>query len=101
MSEMPLDGRDRPRVDDLGFDPRLMSAERLLRLAGKHPMRFSETGLPNVYLDCCKDGRAIEVLTDRRGGCYQITAGQLLANVLRHLVLRHDLPLSGAENDRT
>lgn len=89
----------RPQADDLGFDPRLMTAERLLRLAGRHPMRFSETGLPDVYLDCCQDGRAIEVLTDKRGGCYQVTAGQLLANVLRHLVLRHELSLSGGGDD--
>jgi len=92
-------GREQPRVDDLGFDTRLMSADRLLRLAGKHPMRFSETGLEKVYLDCTSCNRAIENLTDQRGGCYTFTAGQLLANVLRHLVMRHDLSLAGGNGN--
>jgi hypothetical protein len=87
---------ERAQADDLGFDQRLMTAERLLRLAGRHPMRFSDPGPANLYLDCGLCGKAVEVLTDRRGGAYAITAGQLLANVLRHLVLRHDLPLSAA-----
>ena len=85
----------RPQPDDLGFDPRLMSAERLLRLAGRHPMKFSDPGPADLYLDCAECGKAVEVLTDRRGGASKITAGPLLATVLRHLVLRHDLPLSG------
>lgn len=91
--------REQPRVDDLGFDTRLMSAERLMRLAGRHPLRFSETGLTNVYLDCGRCRRAVENLTDSRGGCYTFTAGQLLANVLRHQVMRHDLSLAGGNGN--
>jgi hypothetical protein len=93
------DAPARPQPDDLGFDRRLMSAERLLRLAGSHVMKFSDPGPANLYLDCTECGRAVEVLTDRSGGAYRITAGQLLANVLRHLVLRHDLPLSGGNGN--
>jgi len=93
--------REKPQLDGLGFDTRLMSPGRLLRLAGNHPMRFSETGLPMVYLDCARCRRAVENLTDKSGGCYTFTAGQLLANVLRHQVMRHDLSLAGGNgNDR-
>lgn len=91
--------REAPQLDDLGFDTRLMTAERLLRLAGKHPLRFSETGLTSVYLDCTSCKRAVENLTDQRGGCYTFTAGQLLANTLRHLVMRHDLSLAGGNGN--
>ena len=91
--------RSKPQVDALGFDTRLLTAERLLQLAGFHQMQLSETGLPMVYLDCIRCKKAIEVLTDRSGGRYRITARQLLENTLRHLVMRHDLSLAGGNGD--
>jgi hypothetical protein len=85
-----------PQVDALGFDHRLLNPGRLLQLAGKVPLRFSEPGIPLLWLDCEACGKGIEPLTDERGAAYPVTAGQLLANVLRHQVMRHDVPLSGA-----
>jgi len=85
----------RPRVDELGFDHRLMTPERLLELGGKWPMRYTEVDGEFISLDCRVCGKAIEILTNERGESYVIGAGQILANVVRHRVMRHNLSLSG------
>lgn len=101
MTDLPGGPRQGPpQVDALGFDHRLMTPERLLQLAGPVRMRMSDPGMPPVpllWLDCEACGKGIEQLTDDDGNAYPVTAGQLLANVLRHRVMRHGLPLSGAE----
>jgi hypothetical protein len=85
-----------PRVDGLGFDHRLMSPARQLELAGSVRLQFSERGIPLLWLDCQACGKGIEPLTDGSGARYPLTAGQLLSSVLRHQVMRHGVPLSGA-----
>lgn len=91
------EGRGRPQTDALGFDHRLMTPERLLTLAGRIPLRVSghAQGIESVSLDCTSCAKAVDFLTDRRGGRYILTAQQLLSNVLRHQVMRHELQLSG------
>lgn len=98
MTDFMLAPRSRPQVDELGFDRRLMTPARLLELAGSCRLEFSEPGIPLLWLDCADCRKGIEQLTDDRGAAYPVTAGQLLSNVLRHQVMRHDLPLSGAGN---
>lgn len=89
--------RERPQLDELGFDARLITPERLLRLAGGQPMRIStpEVGSPFRSLDCGVCGKAIVQMKDAEGRPYTVTAGQILQDVLRHLVMDHDVPLSG------
>lgn len=98
MAEFVPDPRRPPRLDELGFDHRLMTPAKLLELAGNIPLRFSEPGIPLLWLDCEQCGKGIEQLTDGRAEACRVTAGQLLANVLRHQVMRHDLPLSGGHD---
>lgn len=87
------------------FDDRLMTAERLLKLAGDHPLVVSPDPkaepplLPLLPLDCAECGRPVARLTDADGFSYRVTAGQLLQDVLRHLVMAHDVPLSGREKE--
>lgn len=91
-------GRQPPHLDDLGFDPRLMSADRLLRLAGDRALVLEgDPGLDNEVfrLRCRSCGGSTTVLTDRRGEAYPVTGTQLLMDVLRHMVMHHDIPLSG------
>ena len=90
------DRRQPPQPDALGFDHRLLSPERLLELAGKWTMRYCNVDGEFISLDCARCGKAIEILVSRNGNPYIVTAGQLLSNVLRHQVMRHDLSLSGA-----
>lgn len=87
--------RERPRPDALGFDPRLMSAARLLELTRDARLRFSEPGIPALFLDCAACGKGVEQLTDGYGHAYELGAVQLLASLLRHLVMSHGLSLSG------
>lgn len=88
--------RERPQLDELGFDARLMTPARLLELAGQHPMRLTQQldGV-DATLDCVICGQAITKLTDTIGEPYRFTALQLLQDVLRHRVMAHDVPLSG------
>lgn len=76
-----------------------MSPERLLQLAGDWPLQFgwvlSDDAPPQFWLDCAKCGKGIEPLTDTKGIEYPVKTGQLLSNVLRHQVMRHELSLSG------
>lgn len=83
------------------FDARLMTAERLLQLAGDHPMRVTQhLDGADATLDCTGCGRAISKLSDTIGSPYEVTAGQLLQDVLRHLVMAHDVPLSGRGKEK-
>lgn len=79
------------------FDERLISAERLLKVAGGHPMRVHHGVV--LALDCEECQKPIAQLTDRRDGAYPLTAGQLLQDVLRHLVMCHEVALSGRNDD--
>lgn len=107
MTDFVPEPRRRPQVDALGFDHRLMTPERQLQLAGPVRLRFSSPELaraqlqvigriPVLWLDCEKCGKGVEPLTDDHGEAYPVTAGHLLACVLRHQVMRHGLALSGA-----
>lgn len=91
--------RERPQIDQLGFDHRLMLPERLLKLAGDMPLKFSEGGIPQTFLDCTECGKGVEQLTDGYGHEYQFTAGRLLSSVLRHRVMSHGLSLSGGSSE--
>lgn len=86
--------RETPKLDALGFDPRLMTAERLLTLAGKIRLKQALTRQV-VSLDCAVCGKAVEILTDETGRPYATTPLQILTAALRHQVMRHNLALSG------
>lgn len=85
--------RQEPQLDGLGFDHRLLTPERLLALAGGARLRLSQED-PG-WLDCAECGKGVEQLADGAGGRYEFTAQQFLANLLRHLVMSHDVSLSG------
>lgn len=78
------------------FDERLITADRLLELAGEHRMKVS---VAFGSLDCAECGQAIVQLDDNDGQPYTVAPGQMLQDTLRHLVMRHDVPLSGREKD--
>lgn len=85
------------------FDPRLITAQRLLELAGEHALTAGSArpgqALEMVTLDCfC--GQPIARLTDLFGAPYKFSAGQLLQDVLRHLVMAHDVALSGVSAEK-
>lgn len=82
------------------FDERLMTADRQLELAGKHPMYLDrdEEGFISRLRCCLCDGQ-IAILADVTGKPYTLTAQNLLTDTLRHLVVLHDLPLSGKANE--
>ncbi len=86
----------RPATDMLGFDPRLMDAERLLSLAGRHRLRLGEDGDGGTWLDCCECGKGVVKLADRCGH-WAVEPLQLICDVLRHQVMRHQLSLSGGD----
>lgn len=98
MTNFVQETRSWPRVDALGFDHRLMSPERLLESAGTWPIRIGWTPERQIWLDCAACGKGIEPLTDDADHLYTIQPGQLLSNVLRHMVMRHEFPLSGGGN---
>lgn len=98
MTDFIPEARRRPQADALGFDHRLMTPAKLLELAGKWPLRYSDVAGEFISLDCGACGKSIEILTDRSGQPYTFSAGQLLSNVLRHRVMRHNLSLSGGGN---
>lgn len=84
-------------TDRLGFDPRLMSAERLLTLAGRCALKLGRNG-EVLSLDCADCGRAVDLLTDERGEPWRTSPMQILTGALRHQVMRHELSLSGGNN---
>lgn len=94
---MNIDYRDEPRLDALGFDPRLMTADRLLTLAGQIRLKQGTARLVRS-LDCADCGKAVEILTDEAGKPYTTTPMTILSAALRHQVLRHELSLSGGRN---
>lgn len=100
-----------PRAERV-MDDRLMTAERLLQLAGMWPLRmqYDERGIVLVCLAC--EGKIIELMSheavlryrvmihevDQRGPLAvgaRLLVQELLEAVLRHRVMIHDLPLSG------
>lgn len=88
--------RDRPPATDrLGFDPRLMSAERLLALAGNFPLMLGADPQGARWLDCAACGKGVVALTDWDGVRLSVTPMQLACATLRHQVMRHGLSLSG------
>jgi hypothetical protein len=91
--------RERPKVDGLGLDRRLMTAERMLTLAGGTRVEFSEPGIPKLSIDCAECHSSVEQLTDPNGEAYPFTPQQFLANVLRHQVMHHGLSLSGGSSE--
>lgn|SRR5487761_1435067 len=91
-------GRTIVQPDRLGFDPRLMTGERLLLLAGQCPLKMGTNGEVRS-LDCEACGRAVDILTNERGEPYRTTPMQILTAALRHQVMRHGLSLSGSGNN--
>jgi hypothetical protein len=97
-----LDKPDKPQVDGLGFDHRLMTPERLLTLAGAVPLIVKADGVGDdtesdmaavvLHQEC---GGVVTVLEDEHWEPYPFTAQQLLQDVLRHLVTRHNVSLAG------
>lgn len=90
-------GRETPRPDKLGFDPRLMSAGRLLELAGRIRLRLGSAHEVRS-LDCERCGKAVDILTDEAGRPYPTSPLQILTAALRHEVMRHNLSLSGGSH---
>lgn len=87
------------------WDPRLLSPEKALRLAGDWPLyatdelaelaQFgSQPDRWQINLRCRKDGQSVALLGD--GTSHTTTVGDLLSAVMRHMVMAHDVPLSGA-----
>jgi hypothetical protein len=91
--------RPPPATDSLGFDPRLMDAERLLQLAGRAPLVLGEMHGNVRTLDCQQCGRSVDILTDETGATYTTNPLQIATAALRHQVMRHDLSLSGGNNE--
>jgi hypothetical protein len=83
------------------FDPRLITPARLLALAGEHPIVAGPhlRMPPHLSVDCGLCGQPIAKATDSKGVPYRFSAGQLLQDTLRHLVVAHDMPLSGAAGE--
>lgn len=88
--------REEPKLDALGLDPRLMSGERLLQLAGRIKVRLGRAG-DVLSLDCARCGRAVDLLTNESGRPYTTSPMQILTCALRHEVMGHDLSLSGGD----
>lgn len=86
-----------PPPDSLGLDPRLLTAERMLGLAGQHRMRAGAEDDGGTWLDCAECGRGVTKLTDAAGRHWTVTPLGIVTDMLRHQVMRHDLPLSGGE----
>lgn len=81
------------------FDPRLMTADRLHRLAGKFALGFDmleDTAFARVRCNACE--ATVLPLVDTEARPYVWSAGQLLQDVLRHRVMAHDLSLSGKDD---
>lgn len=93
-----MDLREKPQAGPPGFDARLMTAERLLQLAGHHGLRLGLDDTGHAWLDCDLCGKGVEQLTDGLHP-YVFRPGQLLSNVLRHLVMGHGLSLSGGNGE--
>jgi hypothetical protein len=98
MDVQALNRREKPRLDSLGFDPRLMSAGRLLELAGKTRVRLGSAREVRS-LDCDRCGKAVDILTDEAGRPYPTSPMQILTAALRHEVMRHNLSLSGGSSE--
>lgn len=88
-----------PPPDELGLDPRLLTAEKLLRLAGEHRMRTGTDTRGVIWLDCCECGKGVVQLSDPGGAKAAVTPMGITCAMLRHQVMRHELPLSAAEGD--
>lgn len=94
------------------WDPRLITPERALQLAGDWPVyagmtkaELSQFGSQpdrmQINLRCRRCHQSCGLLSVPRGGPqaddgYLTSIGDLLSGVLRHLVTAHDLSLSGA-----
>jgi hypothetical protein len=88
--------RVKPKLDALGFDPRLMTPERLLTLAGDQGLWLDHDDDDLVHrLRCLGCSGQVTVLTDGHGEPYPVTGTQILMDVLRHLVTKHGVQLSG------
>lgn len=91
------------------WDPRLISPDRALMLAGDWPVYATyelaelsqfgtetDPGQPDqwqINLRCRRCEQSCGLLSDATGP-YQTNVGDLLSGVLRHLVMAHDLSLS-------
>jgi hypothetical protein len=100
------------------WDPRLMSPERALRLVGDTRLyigigmarlsQFAPEGggeaqpdRMQVNLRCQADGQSVMLLADSSDlvladNVTSFTMGEMLSAVLRHLVMAHDVSLSGS-----
>jgi hypothetical protein len=86
---------DRPRLDEAGFDDRLISAARLLKLTGKVALdTVADPG--GLTLRCARCGGLVTMLMTATGSSWVVTPQQILQDTLRHLVTAHDQPLSAA-----
>lgn len=97
----PVETMAPPDPANVGLDPRLMTHQRMLDLVGDKMIRFKVLRQPDdlggaahrasldLYIDCAECGRGITAARPT-------SPVQLAADVLRHYVSAHDMPLSGA-----
>lgn len=76
------------------FDDKLLSADALLKKAGVWAVhvQLDERG---TVLVCTACEGMIEPVITTDGAHYPMRLVQTLANTLRHMVMHHDVPLSG------
>jgi hypothetical protein len=88
------------------WDPRLISPEQALRIAGDWPVYASHEMASlsqfgdqpdrwQINLRCLECGQSCGLL-DAPRQVYKTSIGDLLSGVLRHMVTAHDWSLSGA-----
>jgi hypothetical protein len=100
------------------WDARLITPERSFALAGEWPFyahrelaelsQFEmESGGPSraadrwqVNLRCARCDQSVAYLGDGERQFRQVTVAELMSGVLRHMVMAHDVPLSGAGSSR-
>jgi hypothetical protein len=87
VTDQPIETITAPDPANVRLDPRLMTAGRLVELAGYREVVFTPTE-SGLYIDCGECHRGITAA--------RLTTGvQLMADVLRHYVNVHNVSLSG------
>ncbi|TNC19063.1 hypothetical protein [Amycolatopsis alkalitolerans] len=83
------------------WDDRLITRERALELAGTAPVYLEDAGVRGLFLRCAQCHQSCGQFRDGPGDDVKrfaertTTVEEILSGVLRHLVMVHDVPLSG------
>lgn len=90
----PVETMDPPDPANVRLDPRLMTYQRLLTLIGDKPYRIRRGAGGAEFMVCIPCGHSIT-----RVDGMVLTPLQTAADVCRHWVMAHDMPLSGAREE--